>query len=64
MTPLETIADIQKQFDTGEWVVEIKTESPFKLRKKLYTIAYRRGYPWSFSTIAGSVFIVRHRETL
>jgi hypothetical protein len=64
MTPLETIADIQKQFDSGKWIVEIRTKVPRKLRKRLYTLAHRRNYPWFFSTIEGSVFIVRSKATL
>lgn len=48
---------IQREFDGGKRLVEIKTNNPLKFRKNLYAIVHRRGLDWRFATLEHSVFV-------
>ena len=50
---------IQSEFISGKRVVELQAKNPRAFRKLLYKAARRRGLWWSFSTLEGSVFVMR-----
>jgi hypothetical protein len=57
MKPSQLIAFIQGEFDSGKKLVEIESENPTNLRKRLYKLTRVRGLDWGFATLSHSVFV-------
>lgn len=57
MSTNDYIEQVKNEFAAGKRFVEIFSENPFLLRKRLYAAVRRRGLLWLFSICDKSLFI-------